>query len=378
MKILLVTMEFPPFKGGVGNYYYNLIKVTTGFEFTVLTAHHRQSDTFDSNQSFKIIRRILFYQSLWPKWLRLFFQIKKIIKQESFDLIWVGQVLPVGTVCYLINKIFKIPYFVSTHGMDVMLPQQSARKKKLMLKVLRSAAFITANSNFTRDRLLKLGLPGERIEVVYPCAHILQNRSTAAQIKERKEQYGFLDKKTLLSVGRLVKRKGHDIVLEAISTLTKEFPDLNYLIIGDGPEKGNIKGLITKYQLQNRVKILDEISDEELAVYYQLADLFIMPSRDIGGDVEGFGIVYLEAAGFGLPVIAGRSGGIPEAVLDGQTGILVNPKSPAEIKAALIKFLTDQKLRERLSSNAYQLNRGFNWQKQASKLISLIKHHASR
>ena len=112
MKILLITMEYPPDRGGVGNYYFNLVKNLYGHQIEVLKAD-----------------RSSFYKFFWPKWLKLYFKVKQQVKKNKPDLIWVGQVLPIGTVAYLIEKFFKIPYFVSTHGMDIMLPQKNLRKK---------------------------------------------------------------------------------------------------------------------------------------------------------------------------------------------------------------------------------------------------------
>ena len=424
MKILLVTMEFPPFRGGVGNYYYNLIKNLGGVETVALVSQETSNNKSASAEAtadgpadmqetnkfqiinskfqspiipdsigegtkskiqsssrqvqggakFRVIYSSFFYRYFWPKWLKLFFEVRKIIKKEKFDLIWCGQVLPVGAVCYLINKFFKIPYFVSNHGMDIMLPQKSSRKKKLMMKVLQSAKFITANSQYTKNQLLKLGINDRKIQVIYPCSNIagefIALEGKAAQIRQK---LGLKGSKILLSVGRLVKRKGYDKVIEALAQLSAQYPNLAYLIVGQGPEKENFQFSIFNFQLKDKVKIFDDVSDEDLPYYYQLADIFMMPARDIQGDVEGFGLVYLEAANFKLPVIAGRSGGAAEAVIDNETGIMVDPESVEEIKEAIIKLLNDEQLRNQLGENGYlRSQKEFNWARQADKLEDLI------
>ena len=381
MKILLITMEYPPMQGGVGNYYFNLVQNLSNVEVAVLINEEIPNNKLPiskkfqiTNSQFQIFRRIFFYKYFWPKWIKLFFEVRKLVKKEKPDLIWVGQVLPVGTVAFFIKKFLKVPYFASVHGMDIMLPQKSLRKEKLMMRVLKSAVFITANSEFTKKQLLNLEMEDGKIEVVYPCSHVSRNayHVTDEKINEIRNGLGLQNKQILLTVGRLVERKGQDKVIEAMSQLVKEFPNLMYLIIGNGPEAGNYKFQITNNKLQDKIKIISNVSDEKLPIFYQLADIFIMPARNIAGDVEGFGIVYLEAGSFGLPVIAGRSGGAKESVIDGQNGILVNPESVVEIKDSIKKLLKDDNLRNKLGEQGRIRSAEFKWEVQAEKIIDKI------
>ncbi len=354
MKILLITMEYPPDKGGVGNYYYNLVKNLDNHQVEVFKASGKS-----------------FYKFFWPKWLKLYFEIKKIVKKNRPDIIWVGQILPVGTVAYLIKKKFKIPYFVSTHGMDIMLPQKSLKKEKLMKKILAEAKFITSNSQFTKNELIKLNIDDNKVEVVYPGCHISNNPKSINhnQIELIKEKLNLKDKKVLLTVGRLVERKGQDMVIKAMPRLLESFPNLIYLIIGSGPIEKNLKSISQKLKIEDNVKIIKSVSDEELPTYYQLADVFVMSSRDIDGDVEGFGMVYLEAISFGLPVVAGNSGGVPEVVIDNQTGLLVVPDNVLDLSQKIFELFSDQKKGNQLASNGQKMiKEKFNWEIQAEKL----------
>ncbi|MCX6785583.1 MAG: glycosyltransferase family 4 protein [Candidatus Komeilibacteria bacterium] len=357
MKILLVTMEYPPFKGGVGNYYFNLVKNLTGHQVKVFQAGPAS-----------------FYKFFWPKWLKLYFEIKKNVKKDKPDLIWVGQVLPVGEAAYLIKKFYNIHYFASTHGLDIMLPQQQLRKEKAMRQVLDNAEFITANSNFTKKELLNLGYAEDKVEVVYPCSNILMNR----EINEAKKQIirnklNLNNKKVLLTVGRLVERKGQGTVIGTLPKLLEKFPDLVYVMVGDGPDNAKLKALVFKLGLADKVFFLENISNEELPAYYQVADLFVMPAKNLAGDVEGFGIVYLEAAACGLPAVAGKSGGVMEAVVDGQTGLLVDPDNQEELAEKISELLINRELYKKLANNARsRVERDFIWAKQADKLISKL------
>ncbi len=358
MKILLVTMEWPPFKGGVGNYYFNLAKNLTGHEVRVLKVQPNS-----------------FYRFFWPQWLKLFFEIRRLIKNNQTDLIWVGQVLPVGNAAYFIKKFFRIPYFVSTHGMDIMLPQRSARKEKVMMKILGQAKFVTANSRFTQKELLNLRLPEAKIEVIYPCPNVqAANQPDSLKIGQIESQLKIAGKRILLTVGRLVKRKGQGLVIEVLPKLLKKFPNLVYLIVGHGPEEDCLKARVKSLGLEQVVIFLGNVSDQDLPAYYQLADVFVMPAVDLAGDVEGFGIVYLEAASFGLPSVAGKSGGMMEAVVDGQTGLLAEPNNYDDLIDKISCLLCDQALYQKIAIKArIRVERDFDWQKQAEKIISRLK-----
>ncbi|MFA6304727.1 MAG: glycosyltransferase family 4 protein [Patescibacteria group bacterium] len=361
MKILLVTMEWPPFKGGVGNYYFNLVKNLTGQQIKVFEVGPK-----------------LFYRFFWPKWLKLFFEIRRQIKKEKPDLIWVGQVLPVGEATYLIKKFFHIPYFVSTHGLDIMLPQRSLRKEKALKQVLDNAEFITANSNFTKNELLNLGYDDNKVVVVYPCPHVSLNlKADSSKLEEIKQNLSLQGKKVLLTVGRLVKRKGQDAVIKALPELLQKFPNLVYLIVGEGPESLKLKTQSLKLGLENKVIFLANVSDEELSWYYQTADVFVMPAQNLAGDVEGFGIVYLEAASFGLPVVAASCGGVMEAVLNEQTGLLVEPSNSKDLIEKISRLLADQEFHQRLGNAAKaRVEQEFIWSKQAGALNKIIQSYA--
>ena len=171
-----------------------------------------------------------------------------------------------------------------------------------------------------------------------------------------KENYGLKGKKVLLTVGRLVERKGHDYVIKALPDIIKEIPEIHYLIVGDGVYRNELERLSGKLNIRDFITFAGFIPDDELPEYYAMCDVFIMVSREIKekGDVEGFGIVYLEANAMKKPVIAGRSGGITDAVEDGVNGILVNPTEEKEIARVIIKSMKDDKMRRGLGESGYK------------------------
>ncbi|MEA3272402.1 MAG: glycosyltransferase family 4 protein, partial [Patescibacteria group bacterium] len=343
MKFLLITLEFPPDKGGVANYLAGICSVFKNVD---------------------ILKPKLF-RFFWPRWTSVFFQAFKIIRQNKTEMIIVSHVLPIGYVALVFKKLLGIPYIVFTHGMDVLLPQKNQHKKFWLKKILQNARLVVANSEFTQNVILNLIGDSEnkkiKTEVIYPCPN--------PKIKTLQFNRDLSKKKVILTVGRLVARKGIDKVIEAMPKILKELPNAVYMIVGDGPLKKELREIVKEKKLGDKIIFCGDVQDSEMHVYYGMSDIFIMPSRNLDGDVEGFGIVYLEAALFGKPSIAGKDGGAPEAVLDGETGILVNSLNTDEIADAIIRLLKDDELRQRFGANAKErVVREFTWEKQVEKL----------
>ncbi len=370
-KILLVTLEFPPQIGGVSRYYDGLIK--------------------NWKEEIKLMRANLKWP-LWPHWLPLIWRVGKKVKKEKIEMLWVGQVLPIGYIALWIKWRKKIPYVVFTHGMDILVPQKSRWKKYWLTNILFGAELVVANSQFTRSELIKLGVEEGRIVLVYPCPLGLPNNdhpepsqchpefiSGSPIIEDFSEmrsrnKFGMTDGKIILSVGRLVKRKGFDKVIEIMPRLLKRVPDLKYVIIGNGPEKVALQTQIAESGLSGSVEILENISDEELREWYNKCTLFALPCRQIGADVEGLGMVFLEASLAGKPVVAGNSGGAPETVRHGYSGFVVDPNSLEELYQALLKILTDEPFANRLGVYGRDwVSRNFQWEKETEKLENAIK-----
>ncbi len=365
-KTLLITLDFWPNHGGVANYYYNLCKNLPKKDIFILTNVKKE------DSQLKIINKKLLYKFFWPHWTRAYQETLKVIKENKIQKLWVGNLLPLGTVAYLIYKKHQIPYFVSLHGLDILNALKNKRKKLLAKKILKHAQFITVNSNCTKNLLKDLVKNQEKIKIIYPGVNLNFQKINEQKLSEIKNKYNPNNKKIILTTGRLVKRKNHELVIKAIKKLAQKIPNLVYLIIGNGPEKKNYGLRIKNYGLQNNIKILTNINNEELPYFYKLSDIFIMVSKTSPEDIEGFGIVYLEAGLFKKPVIASNQGGSKEAVINNQTGILINDNL-AELKQAIIKLLNNSELRNQLGNNAEQrIQKTFLWPEISKKLIKYI------
>ncbi len=382
-KSLLITLEFPPQVGGVASYYFNVCKNLPPDKIVVMAPTQKETERFDQSQNFPIIREKILNELAKPKLNKLASQLQKfkvlkllgkIVNSHNIELIQVGNILPLGTLAYLQQKRQQTPYLIYTHGLDILLPQESPRKKILLKKIISQAQTIIANSNFTKNELINLGAEPAKVLVVYPCPSVDNAAISDWKIEELKDDYQLKDKKILLTVGRLVERKGHDMVIKSLPAIIKQVPNVIYLIIGKGPFQKNLENLVSQHSLRDYVKILDNIPNGELPGFYQLSDVFIMPSRQIGPDAEGFGITYLEANLFSKPVIGGKSGGVPEAVIDGRTGILVEPTNEDEIIQAAVKLLTDTAYAQRLGMQGMErVLEQFDWENQTNIIKKVLE-----
>jgi phosphatidylinositol alpha-1,6-mannosyltransferase len=371
-KLLIATIEFPPQKGGIANYLAGLAGALPADKVVLLTPRQNGEEKFDGGESYKIYRKKLFAKFIWPKWLPMVWHLWRTVRKEKVEAILVGQVLPVGTSAMIIKKFLGIPYFVSCHGMDILTAAENPRKKKLMNKILEQTSGIIANSEFTKNELIKLGVLENKIKIIYPCV-AKKDGIASDKILEIKNRLGLADKKIILTVGRLVARKSQDKVIEAMPKILEKIPNALYVVVGDGPESEKLKAQSEKLKLENNILFTGEISEEKKSAFYQLCDVFIMTPRQIGPDVEGFGTVYLEANQFGKPVVAGRSGGVDEAVSDGVTGIVVDSENVNQIAEAVIKILSDEGLAKKMGEQGRErVEKEFNWEVQTEKLKKIL------
>lgn len=359
MKTLLFTLEYPPFKGGVANYYNNLVKYWP---------ESKNMAVLNNNDS-KLIKGWL-----WPKWLLAIWHLWRIAKKEKISYILVGQVLPLGTATWILSYFVNYKYSVILHGMDFTNALQTARKRWITMKIFKKTEKIICANSYVAELVKGVLDDGQakKVSVVNPG---IENKDL--RFKNEDLRFKFLKKHNienkiiLFSIGRLVKRKGFDKVIAAMPKVLKQAPNLIYVIAGDGPDKYYLKKLAED---KENIIFLEKITDEEKWAWLNLSDIFIMPSRQIKEDFEGFGIVYLEANLCGKPVIAGDSGGVRDAVKDKVSGLLVDPEDTNKIADAIIKLAKDKNLREKLGKQGGErVIKEFNWGKQVKKIYEIIK-----
>lgn len=301
---------------------------------------------------------------------RLASPVHQVIAERKPELLYVSH-LYAGLIALRFKRTYGLPYILFAHGNEFM-PSRSSKTKilesRLIPAVLRNASAVIAISIYTAD-LVQRWVPEPLPITTIPLGPGLVDLETANCKHHRGDSTPIL-----LSVSRLVSRKGHDTVLQAVSTLSQEFPNLRYVIVGDGPERSRLMGLAKTLGVDKRVDFVGEVDDTELARWYQNADIFVLPVRHDPGqrEVEGFGIVFLEANAFGLPVVAGRSGGVPDAVIHGQTGLLVDPHNLEKFIAALRRLLMNPELRVQMGQAGRQrVLEKMNWDRAAQVVMQL-------
>jgi phosphatidylinositol alpha-1,6-mannosyltransferase len=379
MKMMLLTDSFLPHMGGSRVYYYNLYKaIVTQYrdEVTILTKKVYGWEEFDRKESqdcFRIFRRGKPLPSLkyWqlPKIAAPLWDALRILRRERMDVIHVGDLYPQGVIGVLTKLCFRIPCVVYCHGEEITQSALYRFQPVLRNWIYRHADALIANSEFTRNHLLRIGMPDRRIHLITPgvdCCRFYPGQRNPALAR----QYGLEGKLVVLTVARLVARKGHASVLQAVARLLEEFPNLVYLVVGVGPDQDRLRRLAGELGLRETVIFAGCVAEEALPQFLNLCDVFAMPNYEAApGDLEGFGMVFLEANAAGKPVIGGRSGGTIDAVVDGKTGLLVNAIDIDEVASALKRLLQDVRLRANLASAGLERVRAkFNWESRAQAL----------
>ncbi len=347
MKLLLCTLEYPPQIGGVASYYANLLAAwSPKSEWSVL----------DNGRG-----ELLATRGPWRWWRSLL-----ALWRQQADFIFVGQILPLGTAAWLLSIVKPLRFGVFLHGMDLSLALKTKRKR-LLTRLILSKAELVVCANSRVQTLAWEFMPSlkQKTLLLHPAARLGQ---VDPIIKANwQERYQLAGKKVILSLGRLVRRKGFDQVIAALENL----PATNwvYILAGDGPEAQNLRNLAAKSRVAQQIIFTGPVSETEKWSCLDLCDIFITTSRDLEGDFEGFGIVYLEANLLAKPVIAGRSGGVGDAVVDEENGLLVDPEDVSAISAAIQRLLTDDRLRFHLGATGKQRAEiNFSWPQQADKL----------
>lgn len=381
MKILLTTDCYLPHAGGSRVYYHNLYKrlVTKfGDEVTVLTKKvpgWKEFDRQELNESLRIIRRFRplptwKYREL-PKGLLSLAETLRVMTGSQFDLMACGDLYPQGFIGLLLKRAFGMPYLTFCHGEEVTQTDMGRYIHKVRDRIYQGADHVVAASPFAYQNLIRIGIPAERITMITPgvdCERFRPQPKNAALV----ERFGLQDKRVLTTVSRLIPRKGHDVILRAVAKLLPQARDVRYLIVGEGPTQESLTRLVAELGLANHVVFTGPVPQAQLCDYYNLGDIFVMANRAIAGDIEGFGMVFLEASAAGKPVVGGRSGGADAAIQDGVSGFLVNPEDSEELASTLRCLVLDSALCHRMADAGLRRVRGeFSWESRSQTLHEL-------
>jgi phosphatidylinositol alpha-1,6-mannosyltransferase len=381
LKTLLITENFPPKPGGSGRWFWELYSRLPNSEYAILAGQSPATELFDSNSSLPISRHNL-SSSEWgfvsvkgiAFYLRSIKLIHKQIKLQKIKMLHCGRVLPEGVMAWLLNLMTGIPYSCYVHGEDLETAASSREQYFLCRQVIKRASKIICNSQNSASLVAKFGEAARRKTVVLHPGVDSQKFIPAPKNIEILSRLAWVDKKVVLTVGRLQARKGQDMMIRALPAIKKVIPNILYAVVGDGDCREMLHKLALDLDVQDNVQFLAEISDDEMIHCYQQCDLFILPNRTIGNDIEGFGMVLVEAQSCGKPVIAGDSGGTSETLVDGQTGFIIDATKPEPIVSAVISILNDeQKLTTMAEQARLHVQSSLDWQPLVGQAISIFK-----
>ncbi len=371
-RLLVLSELFLPTRGGTAVWAAEVYKRLGGKEIHIVTADVPGAAEVDAAHP-NTIHRLNLRRVTWLRpeslamYARLFASSLVLALTHRFDAIHAFRALPEGLVAWLVARMTFRPVVIYAHG-EELTSWGRGGKYRAMRFALRHADRVVANSEHTRATLLDMGVPPARITVIYPGVDVAVFRPGLDSAGVRESLAIRPDERLVFSVGRLSRRKGFDQVVRAVAQLRAEGVAVRYVIAGIGEDADYLDGLIAHHALQGIAHRIGAVSEADLPRWMNACDVFAMPNREINGDNEGFGMVFIEAAACGKPSLAGEAGGTGSAVLDGVTGRRIDGRILVDVVSALRDLLTNAEQAKRWGEAALARVRGeFDWERVADK-----------
>ncbi|MDP3585358.1 MAG: glycosyltransferase family 4 protein [Thiobacillus sp.] len=371
-RLLVLTELFLPTKGGTAVWAAEVYKRLGGKEIHIVTSDVPGAEGVDVAHP-NTIHRLNLKRVPWLRpeslamYARFFFKSLALALIHRFDAVHAFRALPEGLVAWAVARLTFRPVVIYAHGEELTTWGRGG-KYKTMRFALCHADHVIANSEHTRDTLLEMGVDAMRITVIYPGVDV-SVFMPGLDVSGLREGLGIrADEKLVFSVGRLSRRKGFDQMIRAVAQLHAEGIPVRYVIAGIGEDADYLDSLITEHNVQGVVHRIGAVSEADLPRWMNACDVFAMPNREINGDNEGFGMVFIEAAACGKSSLAGMAGGTGSAVLHDESGIRVDGEAVSSVIDGMRRLLLDSVYRKRLERFALQrVEREFAWERVVEK-----------
>ncbi|SEN70417.1 phosphatidylinositol alpha-1,6-mannosyltransferase [Actinacidiphila rubida] len=374
-KTLIVTNDFPPRPGGIQSFVHSMALRLDPGQVVVYASTWKDGKevaAFDAEQPFPVVRDRTSMLLPTPRVTRT---AARLLREHGCSSVWFGAAAPLALMAPALRRAGARRLVGTTHGHEAGWAQLPG-SRRLLRRIGEGTDTLTYLGEYTRSRIAA-ALTGDAAARMVQLPPGVDEKtfhpgSGGAVVRAR---LGLSDRPVVVCVSRLVPRKGQDTLILAMPRILREFPDAALLVVGGGPYRGELETLAERTGVAGAVTFTGPVPWEELPAHYGAGDVFAMPCRTRRGglDVEGLGIVYLEASATGLPVVAGDSGGAPDAVLDGETGWVVPGGSPEQAADRVLTLLRDPELRRRMGERGREwVERDWRWDLLATRLTSLL------
>ena len=405
-NILLISLGYLPTVGGSYRVLHELIIRNENTKIDVLTCKDVHQDDFDLNQNYTIKRSafisilnedalifgnfstrhfnkllffrllIKFFKYLILPFLSFLFIMPNLLNKKYHIIIFAQSVLPFAWYINIIKKISNKKVICFVYGEDIVSYRKKGEISKLLRKIylsgLKKSDTIIANSNITKQEIIDDGIIDSKIKIIYPAVDY--NFFKLSDKIKAKENFNVKDKFVILSVGRLIRRKGFDTVLDILPKLIEHIPNLFYIIRGEGYDKLYLQEKIANNKIEKYVRFIDDLPYSELPKLYSASDLFVLPNRldEKDNEQEGFGIVFLEANACGIPVIGGNSGGVKDVITNNVNGILINPLDLFNLNKCIVDVYYKERVFDSIFIREFVKNK-YNWELSRSGFLNAIE-----
>jgi len=379
MSIIFLAGDFPPAIGGIQTYSYELVSAVAeqGQEVAVVASAQAGSERVDDALACSVLR-VPTSDSYPAAALRMAAGAQNLTSTLDTPVrcLVATKWTPEGPAAISAGKALRCPFVLLGYGGEFLTSARQFVKWLVQRAVLKRAARCMAISNYTADRFVRARVPRDRVDVIYGGVRAERFTDLPPQTEEIRRELGLEGRPVILTVARLVRRKGHDCVLRALPRVLEAVPEAVYLVVGEGPLRAELGAKVAELGLAEHVRFTESVPGELLPAYYHLCEVFVMPSRPVRGELpEGLGLAFLEASAAAKPVVGNRFGGIPDAVAEGESGLLVEPEDVEALAQALTELLTDPERAQRLGQNGRaRVLTDFTWSRVAERFLAALDH----